>query len=130
MFINKIVLLFILAFGLINFCYSASSVNKSLNNFPVDLEHYSNLEMEYAKSNSLELKDITLFERLKIRSKVDIVNVLSTLLFFGAIVHTFAAGYFMKLSHQLEKVHKNNIDNRRYWADSTGMYHVDKYNTF
>ena len=45
-------------------------------------------------------------KRLMLRASVDPVNLIATLLFFGAILHTFAAGYFMKLSHKLEEQHK------------------------
>ena len=47
-----------------------------------------------------------MLERLKLRPSLDPINVIATLLFFGAILHTFAAGYFMKLSHELEDSHK------------------------
>tara|TARA_A100001015_G_scaffold273514_1_gene329048 strand:+ start:2028 stop:3614 length:1587 start_codon:yes stop_codon:yes gene_type:complete len=82
--------------------------------FPVQLSYYSELESEYAIEHSVDQEDLSLMKRLMLRASVDPVNLIATLLFFGAILHTFAAGYFMKLSHKLEEQHKENLCNRNF----------------
>lgn len=79
--------------------------------FPTKLSHYKTLELEYADANFKDAESLTLLERLKVRAFVDPVNIIATLLFFGAIIHTFAAGYFMKLAHKYEDLHKAQMCN-------------------
>lgn len=82
--------------------------------FPVDLSQYQAEEAYHAEKQGVLAADLSLWDRLKIRMGVDPINLIATLLFFGAILHTFAAGYFMKLSHQLEADHKSNLCNRNF----------------
>ena len=51
--------------------------------------------------------ELGVIETLKLRAAADPVNLIATLLFIGAIMHTFAAGPFMKLAHKYE--HENEI---------------------
>ena len=82
--------------------------------FPVKLSYYSELESDFAAEQSLDKKDISLWERLQLRASVDPVNLIASFLFFGAILHTFAAGYFMKLSHRLEDQHRAELCNNSF----------------
>ena len=81
-------------------------VEKQSYAFPTALSQYQVVEEEYASTKGIDSEALTLLERLKLRASLDPINVIATLLFFGAILHTFAAGYFMKLSHELEDSHK------------------------
>ena len=86
--------------------------------FPTQLSHYKVLEINHAESEAKAIESLTLLERLKVRAFVDPVNIIATLLFFGAIIHTFAAGYFMKLSHKYEDLHKAQLcDNEFCYVD-------------
>ena len=86
--------------------HAGGAVEKKSYAFPTELSQYQLIEEEYSKENASDSKELTLLERLKLRALVDPINIIATLLFFGAILHTFAAGYFMKLSHKLEDSHK------------------------
>ena len=55
---------------------------------------------------------------IKHRIEVAPFNLVATLLFFGAIIHTFTAGYFIKLSHKYETEHRKKIENNRGRKDS------------
>lgn len=46
-----------------------------------------------------------LMEILKSRAKTDPFNVAATVIFTLAILHTFAAGFFIKLAHKYERLH-------------------------
>lgn len=103
------ILFFILAVPVL---IAGGSANAQKSDFPVDLSHYKTLEADYAEDQGVDTNALSLWERLKVRMGVDPINLIATLLFFGAIVHTFAAGYFMKLSHQLEAEHKSNVSDQ------------------
>ena len=89
-----------------SFVHAGGSVEKQSYAFPTALSQYQVVEEEYASTKGIDSEALTLLERLKLRASLDPINVIATLLFFGAILHTFAAGYFMKLSHELEDSHK------------------------
>ena len=46
-----------------------------------------------------------LMETLKSRAKTDPFNVAASIIFALAILHTFAAGFFIKLAHKYEHLH-------------------------
>ena len=79
--------------------------------FPMPLEAYESLEQ--ARAAELGLPQLGLIEALKVRAAADPINWIATLLFFGAILHTFAAGPFMKLAHRYEHEHANEIKHQR-----------------
>ncbi len=84
--------------------------------FPMPLEAYQPLEQARAEELGVPVEDLGLIETLKVRAAADPVNWIATLLFFGAILHTFAAGPIMKLAHKFEHEHEERIkhDSRRY----------------
>lgn len=92
--------------------YAGGAVEKKAFAFPTELTQYQVIEGEYAESKAIDAKELTLLERLKLRASVDPINIIATLLFFGAILHTFAAGHFMKLSHELEESHRAELSDR------------------
>ena len=81
---------------------------------PTALNEYA--ELEAARAAELGVAELGLIDTLKVRAVADPINWIATLLFFGAIMHTFAAGPFIKLAHKFEhqqaKLAKN--DARRY----------------
>lgn len=84
--------------------------------FPTQLATYTELEAERALELKVEPKDLGIVEILKLRAAADPINWIATLLFFGAIAHTFAAGSFMKMAHQAEHEHEKRMkeNNRKY----------------
>lgn len=80
--------------------------------FPTELSEYKIIESEFAKTNGLKSNNLNLYEQLKIRAGVDPINIIASLLFLGAILHTFASGYFMKLSHRLDAEHDSRLCNQ------------------
>mgnify|MGYP007000063334 len=57
--------------------------------FPMALESYEAMEEAKAKESG---KALSLFDILQLRAVADPINSVATLLFLGAILHTFAAG--------------------------------------
>lgn len=84
--------------------------------FPIPLEDYAVMETERALELEVDPDELSLIEILKVRASADPLNLIATLLFFGAIIHTFAAGSIMKLAHKAEHRHEARIkrNNRRY----------------
>lgn len=62
--------------------------------FPLGLDAYDDAHIE------------SLFGKLKYRIQQEPFNLIASLLFFLAIVHTFLASFFMKLSHKIEHAHE------------------------
>lgn len=111
MIFNKIVYIFlglVLAVTLFlapSLSAGASSGSKSDISFPTPLSDYVQLESDRAEELGVDSKDLSIVEVLKLRAAVDPINWIAALLFFGAIMHTFAAGPFMKLAHKAELKH-------------------------
>lgn len=82
--------------------------------FPMPLDAYEALEQSEASAQNVEA--LSLWDSLKIRAAADPINWIATLIFFGAILHTFAAGPFLKLAHKLEHEHAESIkgDDKNY----------------
>jgi hypothetical protein len=53
-----------------------------------------------------------LMETLRSRAKADPFNVAATVIFALAILHTFAAGFFIKLAHKYERLHDQALRKR------------------
>jgi hypothetical protein len=53
-----------------------------------------------------------LMETLQSRAKADPFNVAATIIFALAILHTFAAGFFIKLAHKYERLHDQALRKR------------------
>ena len=53
-----------------------------------------------------------LMETLKSRAQADPFNVAATIIFALAILHTFAAGFFIKLAHKYEHLHDKALKQR------------------
>lgn len=73
---------------------------------PMKLSSYKPLEAKAAAEKGAEL---SLIEVLKLRAAADPLNWIATLLFLGAILHTFAAAPIMKLAHKIEHEHQHDI---------------------
>jgi Na+/H+ antiporter NhaD/arsenite permease-like protein len=77
--------------------------------FPLPLESY--VEVEAERAAELGVEQLGLFETLKLRVAMDPFNLIATLLFFGAILHTFFASKFMAIAHRLEEAHEKELEN-------------------
>lgn len=109
----SVILSLMLALGIAQVVYaSVSEAPTGASNdapFPLPLEQYTAAENARAGELGLSGGELSLWETIKVRAKVAPINVVATLLFFGAIIHTFAAGSFMKLSHKYEAQHQIRI---------------------
>ena len=65
--------------------------------FPVALETYHDAEIE------------SVFGKLKYRVEQEPFNLVATIIFFCAILHTFMAGKFMKMAHKFHHDHEHKI---------------------
>ena len=90
---------------------SAASACKSDIPFPTPLSDYIQIEAELAEELGIGAKDLGIFKILKLRASVDPINWIAAILFFGAIMHTFAAGPLMKIAHKAELKHAELIKN-------------------
>jgi hypothetical protein len=69
--------------------------------FPLPLTEYADRKADAPAQ--------TLGERLEARSGADPFNLAATIIFIGAILHTFAAGLFQSWSHRVEKRHQERL---------------------
>ena len=74
--------------------------------FPIPETAYSEMEAYHADELGHELG---LIEQLKIRAAADPFNVVATIIFFFAVVHTFLATIFNKIAHKFELEHRANV---------------------
>lgn len=81
--------------------------------FPVELEAYDDGHVT------------SLFEKLKHRIDFEPFNLIATLLFLGAIIHTFLTHKFRHYSHVLEERHQKKIEETGRTAEAKG-YHGAK----
>lgn len=67
------------------------------SHFPIPLSEYND-------------KDITnVWEKIKYRAKLDPFNVVATVIFICAILHTFVAGLFLSMAHKQQEKHRERI---------------------
>lgn len=83
---------------------------------PKPLDHYAEVEANYAAERGVSADELSLIERLSARAADDPINLIATLIFFLAIIHTFAAGPIMQLAHKEEHRHLQKLegDSRRF----------------
>tara|TARA_E500000178_G_scaffold341096_1_gene384593 strand:- start:1369 stop:2991 length:1623 start_codon:yes stop_codon:yes gene_type:complete len=74
--------------------------------FPIPETVYSEMEAHHIEEFGHELG---LIEQLKIRAAADPFNVVATIIFFLAVVHTFLANTFNKMAHKFELEHRVNV---------------------
>lgn len=81
--------------------------------FPISEASYNEMELHHAADTGHELG---LMDQLKIRAAADPFNVVATLIFFLAVLHTFLATTFNKLAHKFEVEHraKASLENKTY----------------
>lgn len=81
--------------------------------FPISEETYTEMEEHHAAETGHQLG---LMDQLKIRAAADPFNVVATLIFFLAVVHTFLATTFNKLAHKYELEHRARVssENKNY----------------
>lgn len=58
-------------------------------------------------------QQLSLVERLKIRAAAEPFNVVATLIFLLAVIHTFLASKFNKLAHKFETEHRASLESRQ-----------------
>jgi Putative Na+/H+ antiporter len=63
-------------------------------------------------TNQYEAVDTGLVSLLKSRIAKDPFNLAASIIFFLAILHTFAAGFFIKLAHKYEHLHDEQVKKR------------------
>lgn len=75
----------------------AGAVDAKVGTFPRDLQSYDDQGAE------------SILEILKIRARQEPFNVIATLIFFFAIIHTFLTSRFLAISHKWEHQHEQKI---------------------
>lgn len=75
----------------------AGAVDAKVGTFPRDLQSYGDQGAE------------SILEILKIRARQEPFNVIATLIFFFAIIHTFLTSRFLAISHKWEHQHEQKI---------------------
>jgi len=96
------VLLGILLFATSALSGGGNSPNPTLKPCPHPLDSYNDAGHD------------RIFSILLNRAQLEPFNVVATLIFFLAILHTFLTSYFLKLSHQWEKEHEKKILSGKY----------------
>lgn len=77
--------------------------------FPISEAAY--LEMEQHAAEQADVETLGMVDRLVLRAKADPFNVVATLVFFAAVIHTFLASSFNKLAHKYEAAHQDFLKN-------------------
>jgi hypothetical protein len=86
--------------------------------FPLPVETYELLESERAVELGVDPGELGLIEVLKLRIAADPFNLVATLIFFAAVVHTFMATKFNQLAHRYEHEHLERMKaNNRFYVD-------------
>jgi len=83
--------------------YHYTKSQEQYSRFPIPLSIYAPAE-----------KDMTLWQKLAHRVKVDHFNLAATIIFLLAILHTFLAPRFQSLAHYLEKRHKQKLRDEKF----------------
>lgn len=78
--------------------------------FPIPETAYAEMEAHHTEELGHELG---LIDQLKIRAAADPFNVVATIIFFLAVVHTFLATTFNKLAHKFEVEHRANVSSHQ-----------------
>jgi hypothetical protein len=88
---------------------------------PKGLDQYEAVESAYAKEIGIAFEDLSLVQRLTARASDDPINLIATVIFLIAILHTFAAGPIMQMAHREENIHLKRVqdDTRRYHGGKT-----------
>ncbi len=76
--------------------------------FPKPVTHYSD-------------HDLSPWEKIKQRAEKEPFNLIATLLFCCAVLHTFCAGFFRKWAHHLEAQHRTALPKRGRTAEQKGL---------
>lgn len=110
-FILYLRLSFILAGGLLSLsAYASPPTNEHVPEaslqFPLPESAYTEMEAAYATQSE---HPIRLFDQLKIRAAADPFNLVATVIFFLAVIHTFLASSFNRLAHRFEIAHRANL---------------------
>lgn len=74
--------------------------------FPLPESAYTEMEAAYVAQSE---HPIRLFDQLKIRAAADPFNLVATVIFFLAVIHTFLASSFNRLAHRFEIAHRANL---------------------
>lgn len=74
--------------------------------FPLSEEAYIEMESRHVEETG---EPLSLLERLQLRAASDPFNVVATLIFLLAVVHTFMANRFNRLAHHFEEKHRAEI---------------------
>ncbi|WOO39887.1 putative Na+/H+ antiporter [Rubellicoccus peritrichatus] len=90
-----------------SFAAGGSSNDKDIN-FPISEATYIEMEKQEAEKTG---KPLSLTQQLILRAKADPFNVVATLIFFFAVMHTFLAAKFNKMAHKYEHLHQYQVKN-------------------
>lgn len=88
---------------------------------PKPLDKYEALEAARAAELGIPVEELGVIEIIKVRAADDPVNVIATVIFLLAIMHTFAAGPIMKMAHKAEHAHDEAVQ------QDLRIYHKGKH---
>lgn len=108
---------FLLLFQILAFFLISPGVSQAASDaHPPAYPNLSNGQVKYSTLpkplETYEKVEGGLIDVLKARAEADPFNVAATIIFFLAILHTFAAGPLNKLAHKYEHIHEENLKKR------------------
>ena len=97
---------------------TSPQIHEEGRTFPLPLETYRDLQTQRAEELGVAPEELGLIEVLKVRIQADPFNLVATLIFFAAVLHTFLATKFNKLAHQFEQAHRERMKgDQKYYVE-------------
>jgi|GEM_PF-10104 len=87
--------------------------------YGLDKNRYAQFPLPISEYEKRETEEMGIWEKLKSRAGAQGgFNIVASLIFLCAIVHTFLAGYFLEMAHHHEKRHKEHIERQGLTAEA------------
>jgi len=90
-----------------------ASESEDYKPFPLPVEAYESLQAERAAELGIAPEELGILEILRVRIAADPFNLVATLIFFGAVAHTFLATKFNSLAHKFEHAHRERVNSHK-----------------
>ncbi|MGJ8697995.1 MAG: putative Na+/H+ antiporter [Verrucomicrobiaceae bacterium] len=110
----RLLLLAMLSLGFVSTAFAASGhaePSYSAEEYALDKDRYAKFPLPLSVYDEVEEEDWGIWDRLKYRATAQGgFNLVASIIFLCAILHTFLSGYFIEIAHVHEKRHRKQIE--------------------